>query len=258
MSLIQPAVETPDPCESPRGRTVAALWEQLQQVRVIHVRGTPTSGKSSLARNLKFYVMRTEPGVRICSFRWPDDSAWPDGLNRASQYHRLLNFITGRPAESDNWPQMENTLLIIDEAQMSYEYLDLWNDFLKPLASDAKRGPFVILFSSYGSPTQIPVRAALGSAPIHLSAKQRVSIRPLSENNPKISLYFTRSEFDDVVTRVCEYNAKDEQPFLPSSELLEYVWEFTNGHPGATRAVLDALIHSQVSFFNPLVCHLRF
>jgi hypothetical protein len=143
---------------------------------------------------------------------------------------------------------MENTLLIIDEAQLSYEYLNLWNDFLKPLASDAKGGPFVILFSSYGSPSEIPVRVVPGSAPIHLTAQQRVSIRPLSKNNTNVSLYFTRSEFDDVVARVCKYNDKDGQPFLPSSELVDYVWEFTNGHPGGTRAVLDALIHSEVSF----------
>ena len=62
-----------------------------------------------------------------------------------------------------------------------------------------------------------------------------------------MSLYFTRSEFDDVVARVCAYYSADGQPFLPSPELLEYIWQFSNGRLGGVRAVLDALIHSKVS-----------
>jgi len=193
-------------------------------------------------------VKRTKPSVQIYSFSWVDDSDFPDGLHRSSQYNLLLDYITGRRGTAEHdWLMMQNTLLIIDEAQMSYECRPLWNDFLKPLASGSTGGPLVILFSSYGSPSEVPVRVIPGSAPIHLSVQQRVSVRPLPENNPIVSLYFTRLEFDDVVARVCKYSSKDGQPFLPSSELLEYVWEFTNGHPGGTRAVLDALIHSEVS-----------
>ena len=105
----------------------------------------------------------------------------------------------------------------------------------------------VILFSSYGSPSEVPVRVPLGTAPLHFTAQQRVSVRPLSDNNPIVSLYFTRSEFDDVVAGVCAYHSAYGQPFLSSPELLEYIWQFSNRHLGRVRAVLDALIHSKVS-----------
>ena len=102
----------------------------------------------------------------------------------------------------------------------------------------------VILFSSYGSPTETPAWGPPGSAPIMFTTQQRISIRPLLENNSQISIYFTRSEFDDVVSGVCTYYNKDSQPFLPTTELQEYIWRYTSGHPGAVRAVLEALIHA--------------
>jgi hypothetical protein len=141
---------------------------------------------------------------------------------------------------------MRNMLLIIDEAQVSYQYGNLWTDFIKPISSDGNEGRRVILFSSYGSPAEIPLmHGPIGSPPLHLSANQRVSLRPLSDNNKEVSLYFTRLEFDDVVTRVCKHSGEG-QPFRPPPELLDYIWEFCNGHPAGTRVILDALIHTEV------------
>jgi len=81
----------------------------------------------------------------------------------------------------------------------------------KPLASgDLSSGPFVILFSSYGSPSESPVPSAGGSTPVELTAAQRVSIRPLPYNNSKVSLYFTRDEFNEVVAGFCEYNTEND------------------------------------------------
>ena len=104
-----------------------------------------------------------------------------------------------------------NVSLIIDEAQMSYNYTTFWNDFIKPLASAGSSSvPIVILFSSYpvdGSASQTPVPGPYkGSAPVELTTQQRLSIRPLFDNNPDVSLYFSRQEFDDVVRRVRNYH----------------------------------------------------
>jgi hypothetical protein len=173
-----------------------------------------------------------------------------EGIN-GSLYYQLLNFHTSRPIDIDDWLYMTNMLLIIDEAQASYQYGNLWTQFIKRIASDGDEGRRVILFSSYGSPTAIPLKHSPdGSPPIELSTNQRVSIRPLSDNNQKVSLYFTRPEFNDIVTRVCKYSGKNGQPFRPSSELLDYIWEFSNGHPAGTRVVLDALINSEVSIYS--------
>ena len=142
----------------------------------------------------------------------------------------------------------EKTVFIVDEAQRSYEYFNFWDQFIKPLASSELVGPFILLFSSFGSPTEVPVESSGGSASVELSAAQRVFIRPLSYTNPSVSIYFTRDEFNDAVARSCKYHSEKEgNPFLLSPELLQFVWEFTNGHPGGVRAVLDTLIQSEVS-----------
>jgi hypothetical protein len=135
-------------------------------------------------------------------------------------YYQILNIHTGRRRDADDWLYMKNMLLIIDEAQASYQYGSLWTDFIKRISYDGDEGRRVILFSSYGSPAEVPlVHGPIGSPLIQLSADQRVSIRPLSDNNQKVSLYFTRPEFNDVVDRVCRYSGENGQPFYSSPEL---------------------------------------
>jgi len=162
-----------------------------------------------------------------------------------SNYNLLLDCAADIKT-SQEWMEMKNTLLIIDEAQGSYEYESLWSDFFRIQADSRKGGIIVLLLSSFGSPSATPVHLPR-SAPTYLSPAQRVSIRPLSENNPKVSLYFTRAEFDDLVDRICNFYKVGGQPFDPSPELVDYIWEFLNGHPGGTRTVLEALVHSGVS-----------
>ena len=83
-----------NPDNTPRENTVAALWEQLQQVRVIHVRGTPTSGKSTLADLLEAYVKRKRPDFDVHLFDWPDDIK---GFEQNSYYHLLNNILDQQP-----------------------------------------------------------------------------------------------------------------------------------------------------------------
>ena len=236
-----------NPLYSYRENTVAALWEQLQRVRVIHARGTPTSGKSILASLLEEHIMKIRPDIQVHRFNWPTRSAIQH-LECGNYYH-ILNEITGEPRSTfDNWLGRQNTVIIIDEAQRSYEFLNFWDEFIKPLASLDEYSPSVILFSSFGSPTEAPVASSGGSAPVEFDTTQRVSIRPLPYTNPKVSLYFTFDELKDVAERSCRYySEKDGDPFHLSQELLEYIWEFTNGHPGAVRVVIDMLVNSEVS-----------
>jgi hypothetical protein len=239
----------------PRKDTVAALWDQLKKYQVLHVRGTPTSGKSTLAQFLQDYVKRISPDTQVYALSWLlPEVIERNGINGAL-YYQLLNFHTNRPIDADDWLYMRNMLLIIDEAQMSYQYGDLWTRFIKRISSDGDEGRRVILFASYGSPAERPlIHGGVGSPSIELTANQRVSIRPLFDNSQEVSLYFTRLEFDDVVTRVCRRSGEYGQPFHPSSELQDNIWEFSNGHPSGTRVVLDALMNSEVSVCS-FCCH---
>ena len=140
----------------------------------------------------------------------------------------------------------EDTLLLIDEAQMSYKYFTLWNDFIKYI-NGTHWGPLVIFFSAYGSdsPLQGEPESSPTPTPGELSDEQRVSIRPLFRNNSLISLYFTPSEFDDAVVRICKLYGTHGQTLAPN--LKEYIWKLSNGHPGGTAALIQALLHADVS-----------
>jgi len=182
---------------------------------------------------------------------------WPDGEDFQYDLFPFLQVIDpkGRPVDAWSWVRTQNTLIIVHEAQTPYKCDKLWNEFLKFVSDGMSFGPKVILFSSYvssyGSPSDIPVPhypdPCVGG-PIMLTTRQRVSIQPLYENNQKVGLYFTYREFKDVVNRVCEYHRANGKPIFPSPELLSYMWEISCGQPGATRAILDALVNSEVSF----------
>jgi hypothetical protein len=66
--------------------------------------------------------------------------------------------------------------------------------------------------------------------------------------NPNLGLFFNRTEFDDVVQRVCKSYGQHGQAFCPSPELVDYVWEITNGHPAGVQAVLDYLAEMSIDY----------
>jgi hypothetical protein len=237
-----------NPLFSPRKDTVAALWELVKKRQVVHVRGTSGSGKTVLAQLLQKHVEETTSDVQVYFITWIPTYFSDGGLNRNSYPDDLLNYATKQPKPLRDWHNVENTLLLIDEAKLSYNYIFLWNNFIKHICG-TRYGPWVVLFSSYGSPSDSPIPGDPDSTPtpVTFGDEQRVSIRPLYRNNPNISLYFTRPEFDDIVARICVSYA-NQQPFNPSPELIEHIWELCNGHPGGTVTILNTLIHSEVCF----------
>jgi hypothetical protein len=60
-----------------------------------------------------------------------------------------------------------------------YEFFNIWNRFVKPLASDSQIGPLIIFFSSFRSAAGELDAPGTGSAPVRLRLDQRVSIQQL-------------------------------------------------------------------------------
>ncbi|KAI9781194.1 MAG: hypothetical protein M1839_006302 [Geoglossum umbratile] len=221
----------PSPADSLREDTVAALWERLQQVQVIHVRGTPASGKSTLAGLLGQHVRTVEPGLQVYATSWP--AIIPE---RIWKYDQLLNYITNQSPDKDDWWTMK-VLIIIDEAQGSYRYSSLWNNFIKGISYGS--GIMVALFSSYGSPSNRPLESLAPTPIIFAPNSGSPSVVP---SRTLISL---RSEFDDAVNRFCETCGQHGQAFLPPPKLVDYIWEITNGYPSGVRAILEGLAFSK-------------
>ncbi|OXV10335.1 hypothetical protein Egran_01904 [Elaphomyces granulatus] len=80
--------------------------------------------------------------------------------------------------------------------------------------------------------------------PIYFDPNQRISIRPPQDPELRVSVFFTRAEFDDVVHRVMVYESRHGQAFSPNGDVLDYIWNLTNGHPHATRMISGMLATS--------------
>lgn len=114
-----------NPLEPTKGDTVSSLWHRIKKVQLVPVRGTPASGKSTLANFLKIHVTNTEPDMHVRSVEYLD------------------NTLTGRPIDLHDW-LFKKCLLIIDEAQASHQFTSFWNDLIKLI--EPGYGIFIVLF----------------------------------------------------------------------------------------------------------------
>lgn len=121
-------------------QTLARL---LKEHEVMHVCGTPASGKSTLARLLHDYLSGTQNVILI--------NKWDYGTP-------AREFSVGKCHYFGHWQVQTVNLLhaditfIIDEAQQTYDNSDLWYTIIKTQI-DTSIGPQFCLFSSYGSPS---------------------------------------------------------------------------------------------------------
>ena len=208
----------------PRPDTVEKLATMLDDERVIHVRGTPSSGKTTLAHLLlNYYGRRGSPVVFINGW---DNISDPIG-HLISQCE-----VHGYSGIDRHNLSCKDVTFIFDEAQQSYRNSNLWLGIIKT-QSGGYGGPKICLFSSYGSPATGPTKYPFGSTPIHFGAEQRVSLTPSA--SVEVCLFYSREEFKDVVRRAC---SNPTRVFALDPDACEYLYSITNGHPGATAALL--------------------
>lgn len=223
---------------------MAALWDLIKRRQVVHIRGTPATGKSTLAHLLARHVSILEPELEVYHLCWPESF---DHLSKSAPYSYLLNDLARRSQDCDDWMDIDG-LLIIDEAQASYQYTSLWNDLIKFLEPGFSLR--VVLFSSYGSASAL-VQEASTLTPLKLHSNQRVSLKRSAEH-PDLCLLLSHDEFHDFVYRRCQLYG-DSQPFSPSTELIEHLFGMTQGHAAASACVLEILSESTVSTYCQFV-----
>jgi hypothetical protein len=111
----------------------------------------------------------------------------------------------------------------------------LWLGIIKT-QSGSRGGPKFCLFTSYGSPTTGSTEYPPHCTPVHFGASQRVSITasPFAENGD-VCLFYNTEEFEDVVSRLCSHPSSK---FALDPAAQKYLYSITNGHPGATDALV--------------------
>lgn len=200
------------------------------------VRGTPGSGKTSLAGLLCHYIRQQEPITNII---------WVQGWQRTEitakggwQYY----FETEK-----GWVKGNNTVFVFDEAQLSYCDGDLWNNFFKAIDQDVDPSDpndeniRAIIFASYGSPT---TRFTIEGTPIVLDDAQRVTLRSIQHDDdlPPIGLFFSQAEFGDLVSK--RYPSSN---FSFHASFFDRVYDLTQGHIGAVKDLIKVVLAHSVS-----------
>jgi hypothetical protein len=187
-------------------------------------------------------------------------SGWnKDEVKEAAGWNAYLKRETG--IDGDKW-RTYPAYLLLDEAQQSHWDDQLWADLFK--AIQRVGSPFVILFSSYGSPN----RGFTGfdekhiKTPMFFSANQQISLRPdesisrlpiltWSSGNTElhtcrpVGLLLNEDEAIDVVTRYA-LAAIQPSPSL-SADLKKGFFLFSEGHAGLLISLLGALQSIPVS-----------
>lgn len=209
----------------------------LEHYAIVHVRGTPATGKTRLARLLQD---RLETNRRVVFM----GLGWPPATGRrhpteilADESHRTG--FTNVGARDLLTKKNNDLVFIIDEAQTTYRESHLWFSVIKDRMG-LSHGPSICLFSSYGSPsTGSPDYQTSGNTPPILRAELRVSLVPsMCPGAPQISLFYNFAEFHDVVFR---FSKNRNLEFKIEDNLKNHIYSMTNGHPGMVRSVLEFL-----------------
>jgi hypothetical protein len=245
---------------TPRMKLVDEIVARVKAYRIIQVRGTPASGKTTvmqLVANKLLEVHGHELPIYVLS-GWDKET-----VQAAGRWDKYLMQQTG--VSDASWPN-HPACLLLDEAQQSYWDSVLWAEFFKSIDRVNVRSPFVVLFSSYGSPS----RGNAGfdqqthiKTPMIFASDQVISMRPnecIGPNLPILmwsdggtSLYVPRplglllEEYEaiDVMER---YILTIGHPSPPLAEdLKKELFLISDGHVGVLRALLVILKEVKVS-----------
>lgn len=186
----------------------------LKEHKYVQVRGTPASGKTTVAKLLHAHIHDNEPDIVIARLAaWKPNDQLPDG------WRRWL---------ADSWNAQEGSFLIVDEAQSSYWDYSFWTD----IKAISPHNPFhLITFASYGS--------SGGNdsvmTPHTPHQEQVVGLHAIDQEDGRtVGLLLTRAEFHDFIEKRFAGHS-----FSP--EFLESIHELTAGHVGACEDVLQVI-----------------
>lgn len=193
-------------------------------INVAKVRGTPASGKTSLALLLSKYIAEKYPDKKTCLVpRYRDE---PD---------KIMNWREW--LEKQGWEFLPNGVLIVDEAQLSYWDDSFWLLFIKAINENT---PYmVILFASYGSASRNLLDK---STPLFVEEAQIVGLSR-GPTEASVGLLLTREEMEGVVKKSFPHHLFDDS-------LLEDIYSLTSGHVGACYDALQVIRKHKVSLYS--------
>ena len=200
------------------------------------VRGTPGTGKTSLAELLECYITKQEPTTHVI---WMH--GWPyDDVKARGRWKRYFEIEKG-------WIENQKSVFIFDEAQLSYVDGEFWNNFFKSIHiySNCR----AIAFMSYGSPA---TRIMIQGTPIIIPDERRVTLRAIQHKDglPCAGLFFSRVEFDNLVSTMYP-----SPKYLFDKSFFDGLFDLTDGHVGAITEFIHIILAHEVGPVFPDPCH---
>ncbi|KAG8850727.1 hypothetical protein FRB91_008809 [Serendipita sp. 411] len=226
LSTSRSVLDDLPPSTSTREETVKVLYERLNFYRFIQVRGTPASGKTTLAALLVNYIKKKEGIEPLYISCWSKyDTNWLYRLSALGWRKRV-------------------DILVIDEAQTTYWDKLLWNDLFKRIRIGHHHR--VILFSSYGSAIGESKQNSscinvTPSAEMVIAPAQLVNLRPVdhSDGYDAVGLLLTEAECKEMIEKYFP-------PVYVGEDLAEHIYSLTSGHPGGILELLRIITTHKV------------
>ena len=157
-------------------------------------------------------------------------TGWSETIALSDTWHQHLQ-------KNKHWNDSIASVLIFDEAQLTYVDTGLWNTFFK-FISDNPSIPHhrIIIFTSYGSPTRINgLRTSM-----QIRDQQMVTLVPIDHHDGlgAVGLYLTRPEFEDLVNL---------RKYSFDLACLDFIFRISSGHVGAINDVIQVISCDDVS-----------
>ncbi|KAE8352425.1 hypothetical protein BDV28DRAFT_135151 [Aspergillus coremiiformis] len=223
-----------NPTRCLRKDTVSKLAAAVDSQNVIHVRGTPASGKTVLSQLLRDYYLENNRKVFLIE-TWTSLGSF-EGKDNWTRFASLLQTMYPQYDRAELFAP--NTVILVDEAQASYKDPYFWNTIIKERRSDEGEDIKICLFCSYGSPSTGLEIDHVVFTPATFGSPQRITLTPQpGEYSPKLGLFFTPDEFDEAVSLLTTNNY--EEKFTIDKEAMSYLYELTNGHPGGVASLVN-------------------
>ncbi|PYH97910.1 hypothetical protein BO71DRAFT_95665 [Aspergillus ellipticus CBS 707.79] len=244
---IAQRISKQDPKICPRDDTVFTLAQDLDAFGVITVQGTRLSGKTTLALLLRNFLGRTRKVVFISGWKSDGDDMKAKEFLVKKCHENGYNNIEGPgglPCDTNS-----DLVFIIDDAQEIQKDDDLWVRLIETRYRQDS-GPHFCLFGTSGYlNTLFSICDPHNGLIAH--RQQRVGLTAQSiAGASKVSLFYKKHEFQDAVSKIFGNDAYS----VVSERDWDFVYSFTNGHPGmvaATVAYLCLRITSTHHSINP-------
>ncbi|KAL4765526.1 uncharacterized protein BDW70DRAFT_64935 [Aspergillus foveolatus] len=185
-----------------RNDTVLKVAAAVDSQKVIHIRGTPASGKTVPSQLLRDSYLEDHRNVFLLE-TWKSLEFFP-GNDPWTQFALLLR--QRYPAYSIEEIFAPQTVILIDETQGSYTDYGFWNTIIKELRSGQGKDTKICLFCSYGSPMTGLEVDRIWFTPATFGPSQRITLTPQpGEESPKVGLFFTPDGFVEAVWLLTTY-----------------------------------------------------